>query len=92
MFHFRHLCDELRLKPCQFPSFYPRIKAKLSSWRAQAVWAKVRSQVKFGDVPYLSTYPNTRGISLKIVNLYHCLRQKTLPINMYSFCILSLTA
>ena len=25
----------------QFPSFYPRIKAKLSShWKAQAVWAK----------------------------------------------------
>ena len=27
--------------PLQFPSFYPRLKAKLSShWKAQAVWAK----------------------------------------------------
>ena len=21
---FRHMCEALRLKPCQFPSFYPR--------------------------------------------------------------------
>ena len=29
------------LTTLQFPSFYPRLKAKLSShWKAQAVWAK----------------------------------------------------
>jgi hypothetical protein len=38
---FRHLCEILRLKPCQFPMFYPRLKSKLHTWKAQALWAKL---------------------------------------------------
>ena len=37
---YRYLCEILRIKPAQFPHFYPRIKAKLRSWKAQALWAK----------------------------------------------------
>ena len=37
---FRYLCDVLRLKPQEFPFFYPKLKAKLTSWKANALWAK----------------------------------------------------
>ena len=30
----------MRLKPNQFPYFYPKLKAKLKTWKAQALWAK----------------------------------------------------
>lgn len=37
---FRYLCEILRIKPTQFPYFYPKLKSKLNSWKAQALWAK----------------------------------------------------
>ena len=37
---FRYLCDVLRLKPQEWPFFYPKLKAKLTSWKANALWAK----------------------------------------------------
>ena len=37
---FRTLCEVLRVKPGPLPHFYPRVKSKLTSWRAQALWAK----------------------------------------------------
>lgn len=37
---FSYLCEILRLKPTEFPYFYPKIKSKLKSWKAQALWAK----------------------------------------------------
>uniref|UniRef100_T1JBG6 Glucose-6-phosphate 1-dehydrogenase n=1 Tax=Strigamia maritima TaxID=126957 RepID=T1JBG6_STRMM len=37
---FRHLCDTLKLKPSNIQNFYPKLKAKLPSWKAQALWAK----------------------------------------------------
>ena len=37
---FRYLCDVLRLKPQEIPFFYPKLKAKLTSWKANALWAK----------------------------------------------------
>ncbi|CAG7823578.1 unnamed protein product [Allacma fusca] len=40
LIHYRHLCSTVRIKPTHFPEFYPRLKAKLSSWRAQALWSK----------------------------------------------------
>ncbi|CAL8071583.1 unnamed protein product [Orchesella dallaii] len=38
--HYRQLCSVLRIKPTHFPDFYPRLRSKLSSWRAQGLWAK----------------------------------------------------
>lgn len=37
---FRYLCDVLRLKPQEWPYFYPKLKSKLTSWKANALWAK----------------------------------------------------
>lgn len=36
----RHLCELLRLRPAPFPDFYPPLRNKLRSWRAQALWTK----------------------------------------------------
>ncbi|KAK3880510.1 hypothetical protein Pcinc_014999 [Petrolisthes cinctipes] len=38
--HYRHLCDILRLKPTNIRNFYPKLKSKLRSWKAQALWNK----------------------------------------------------
>lgn len=37
---FRFLCETLRLKPTEFPYFYPKLKSRLNSWKAQALWTK----------------------------------------------------
>ncbi len=37
---FRLLCETTRLKPAELPQFYPRLKSRLRSWRANAIWAK----------------------------------------------------
>jgi len=39
--HHRHLCEVLKIKPTNCPQFYPRLKAKINNWRAQAVWNKL---------------------------------------------------
>lgn len=38
--HYRHLCELLSIKPTNFPLFYPKLKSKLKSWKAQALWNK----------------------------------------------------
>ncbi|CAH1389567.1 unnamed protein product [Nezara viridula] len=38
--HFRYLCDLLQIRPTNFNHFYPKLKAKLRSWKAQALWNK----------------------------------------------------
>ncbi|ROT72714.1 putative protein-methionine sulfoxide oxidase mical3b isoform X8 [Penaeus vannamei] len=40
LYHYRLLCDVLRLKPTNFRNFYPKLKSKLRSWKAQAIWSK----------------------------------------------------
>ena len=37
---FRMLCEVLRLKPTEFPYFYPKLRSKLNTWKAQALWTK----------------------------------------------------
>ena len=41
---FRLLCDTLRIKPTNFPNFYPKLKGKLRSWKAQALWTKIEKR------------------------------------------------
>ncbi|BES99796.1 Hypothetical protein NTJ_12613 [Nesidiocoris tenuis] len=36
----RQLCDILHIRPTHINQFYPKLKAKLKSWRAQALWNK----------------------------------------------------
>ncbi|XP_059096471.1 F-actin-monooxygenase MICAL3-like isoform X1 [Tigriopus californicus] len=37
---YRYLCEVLRVKPGPLPYFYPRLKSKLKSWKALALWTK----------------------------------------------------
>lgn len=45
--HHRHLCDVLKIKPTNFPHFYPKLKAKIVNWRAQALWNKFDKRAGF---------------------------------------------
>ncbi|XP_033221459.1 F-actin-monooxygenase Mical isoform X2 [Belonocnema kinseyi] len=38
--HYRHLCDLLKMRPTSVAQFYPKLKSKLRSWKAQALWKK----------------------------------------------------
>ncbi|XP_051175547.1 F-actin-monooxygenase Mical isoform X2 [Leptopilina boulardi] len=38
--YYRHLCDLLKLRPTNINQFYPKLKSKLRSWKAQALWKK----------------------------------------------------
>lgn len=38
--HFRHLCELLKVRPNTINQFYPKLKLKLRSWKAQALWKK----------------------------------------------------
>ncbi|XP_043519150.1 F-actin-monooxygenase Mical isoform X4 [Frieseomelitta varia] len=38
--HFRHLCELLKVRPNTISQFYPKLKLKLRSWKAQALWKK----------------------------------------------------
>ncbi|XP_073975885.1 molecule interacting with CasL isoform X2 [Rhodnius prolixus] len=38
--HHRHLCSLLHIRPASFNQFYPKLKSKLRSWKAQALWNK----------------------------------------------------
>ncbi|XP_076170359.1 molecule interacting with CasL isoform X5 [Ptiloglossa arizonensis] len=38
--HFRHLCELLKIRPNSVSQFYPKLKGKLRSWKAQALWKK----------------------------------------------------
>ena len=44
---FRFLCETVRVKPGPMPVFYPRLRAKLRSWKAQALWAKFDKRAAF---------------------------------------------
>ncbi|KOX71883.1 Protein-methionine sulfoxide oxidase Mical [Melipona quadrifasciata] len=38
--HFRHLCELLKVRSNTINQFYPKLKLKLRSWKAQALWKK----------------------------------------------------
>ncbi|XP_046672413.1 F-actin-monooxygenase Mical isoform X4 [Homalodisca vitripennis] len=58
--HFRHLCDILHIKPTNFPHFYPKLKAKLRSWKAQALWNKFDKRAAHKCYNRGKACPNTR--------------------------------
>lgn len=37
---FRNMCDTIGIRPGPINDFYPRLKAKLKNWKAQALWKK----------------------------------------------------
>ncbi|KAK7790107.1 hypothetical protein R5R35_007081 [Gryllus longicercus] len=58
--HHRHLCELLRIKPTAFPQFYPKLKLKLRSWKAQALWSKFDKRASHKCYNRGKACPNTR--------------------------------
>ncbi|GBM58463.1 [F-actin]-monooxygenase MICAL3 [Araneus ventricosus] len=56
----RQLCELLRLKPTNVTNFYPRLKAKLHSWRAASLWAKLDKRSSHKCYNRGKACPNTR--------------------------------
>ncbi|XP_069686571.1 F-actin-monooxygenase Mical isoform X3 [Periplaneta americana] len=56
----RQLCELLRIKPTVFPQFYPKLKSKLRSWKAQALWAKFDKRASHKCYNRGKACPNTR--------------------------------
>ncbi|XP_054719606.1 LOW QUALITY PROTEIN: protein-methionine sulfoxide oxidase mical3a-like [Uloborus diversus] len=57
---YRQICEVLRLKPTNFTNFYPRLKAKLPSWRAASLWAKLDKRASHKCYNRGKACPNTR--------------------------------
>ena len=70
LFTYRQICDVLRLKPTNMPNFYPRLKAKLHSWRAASLWAKLDKRASHKCYNRGKACPNTRVIILYFINLF----------------------
>ncbi|XP_043784618.1 F-actin-monooxygenase Mical isoform X5 [Apis laboriosa] len=58
--HYRHLCDLLRIRPNVINQFYPKLKAKLRSWKAQALWKKFDQRANYKCYNRGKACPNTR--------------------------------
>ncbi|XP_039287410.1 F-actin-monooxygenase Mical [Nilaparvata lugens] len=94
--HHRHLCELLHIKPTNFPHFYPKLKAKLRSWKAQALWIKYDKRAAHKCYNRGKACPNTRvSFNLKkyifqkndkIILIYKFSDQKS----MLQFCMASI--
>ncbi|KAL1130961.1 hypothetical protein AAG570_012202 [Ranatra chinensis] len=58
--HYRHLSQLLHIQPTNFPHFYPKLKAKLRSWKAQALWNKFDKRASHKCYNRGKACPNTR--------------------------------
>ncbi|XP_031771445.1 F-actin-monooxygenase Mical isoform X2 [Apis florea] len=58
--HYRHLCELLRIRPNVINQFYPKLKAKLRSWKAQALWKKFDQRANYKCYNRGKACPNTR--------------------------------
>ncbi|XP_047356849.1 F-actin-monooxygenase Mical isoform X3 [Vespa velutina] len=58
--HYRHLCELLKIKPNTINQFYPKLKSKLRSWKAQALWKKFDQRANHKCYNRGKACPNTR--------------------------------
>ncbi|CAK9803584.1 [F-actin]-monooxygenase Mical [Anthophora plagiata] len=58
--HFRHLCELLKIRPNTINQFYPKLKSKLRSWKAQALWKKFDQRANHKCYNRGKACPNTR--------------------------------
>ncbi|XP_076636191.1 molecule interacting with CasL isoform X2 [Colletes latitarsis] len=58
--HFRHLCELLKIRPNAISQFYPKLKGKLRSWKAQALWKKFDQRANHKCYNRGKACPNTR--------------------------------
>ncbi|XP_076668643.1 molecule interacting with CasL isoform X3 [Andrena cerasifolii] len=58
--HFRQLCELLKIRPNTVSQFYPKLKSKLRSWKAQALWKKFDQRANHKCYNRGKACPNTR--------------------------------
>ncbi|KAM0726664.1 [F-actin]-monooxygenase MICAL3 [Formica fusca] len=58
--HYRQLCELLKVRPNNINQFYPKLKAKLRSWKAQALWKKFDQRANHKCYNRGKACPNTR--------------------------------
>ncbi|XP_066592367.1 F-actin-monooxygenase MICAL3 [Prorops nasuta] len=58
--HFRHLSELLNVRSNTITQFYPKLKAKLRSWKAQALWKKFDQRANHKCYNRGKACPNTR--------------------------------
>ncbi|XP_076311448.1 molecule interacting with CasL isoform X1 [Tachypleus tridentatus] len=57
---YRYLCEVLRIKPTNYSTFYPKLKAKLRSWKAASLWSKLDKRASHKCYNRGKACPNTR--------------------------------
>ncbi|KAI4497933.1 hypothetical protein M0802_007049 [Mischocyttarus mexicanus] len=58
--HYRNLCELLKIKPNTISQFYPKLKSKLRSWKAQALWKKFDQRANHKCYNRGKSCPNAR--------------------------------
>ncbi|XP_032669621.1 F-actin-monooxygenase Mical isoform X2 [Odontomachus brunneus] len=58
--YYRHLCELLKIRPNVINQFYPKLKTKLRSWKAQALWKKFDQRASHKCYSRGKACPNTR--------------------------------
>ncbi|XP_072766415.1 uncharacterized protein [Anoplolepis gracilipes] len=58
--YYRQLCELLKVRPNIITQFYPKLKAKLRSWKAQALWKKFDQRANHKCYNRGKACPNTR--------------------------------
>ncbi|CAL1685229.1 unnamed protein product [Lasius platythorax] len=58
--YYRQLCELLKVRPNIINQFYPKLKAKLRSWKAQALWKKFDQRANHKCYNRGKACPNTR--------------------------------
>ncbi|TGZ51075.1 Protein MICAL-3 [Temnothorax longispinosus] len=58
--YYRQLCELLKIRPNAINQFYPKLKTKLRSWKAQALWKKFDQRANHKCYNRGKVCPNTR--------------------------------
>lgn len=58
--YYRNLCELLKIRPNVISQFYPKLKTKLRSWKAQALWKKFDQRANHKCYGRGKACPNTR--------------------------------
>lgn len=66
--YYRHLCELLKIRPNVINQFYPKLKTKLRSWKAQALWKKFDQRASHKCYTRGKACPNTRVSSFFIIS------------------------
>lgn len=87
--YYRQLCELLKIRPNVINQFYPKLKTKLRSWKAQALWKKFDQRANHKCYNRGKICPNTRVSWFRIfIFLYYFLyiaRRAILKVRSFRF-------